>query len=187
MSAAKMNIAAAVIVVVLTAAFVLGLLTPGVKKLKEARASAAQEVERVKEKQAALGNISELYASTVELGSQLQGFRHRLPRDRQFGEFLSYLSDGFRKCKIINYVVEPRPSMTIVEEGVPDELKLAVGTTVLPVRIEFQTDFPAMVKFLDYLEKNRRLSHVESLKLINDEMKPGRIKADIVVHTYFRP
>ena len=44
-----------------------------------------------------------------------------------------------------------------------------------------------MVKFLDYLEKNRRLSHVESLKLINDEMKPGRIKADIVVHTYFRP
>ena len=55
MSAAKMNMAAAGIVVVLTAAFVLGLLTPGVKKLKEARASAAQEVERVKEKQAALG------------------------------------------------------------------------------------------------------------------------------------
>lgn len=187
MNPSRMNLTAAGIVVVLAATFSLGLLRPGVKKLEAARAEAAQQVERVKEKQSSLGQVGDLYASILELGRRMSNFRERLPSDRQFGEFLSYLSDAFRNCDIENYVVEPRPSLTIIDELLPEEMKLLNGTTILPVRIEFRTDFSSMVKFLNRLEKNSRLSHIESFKLTNDEASPGHVKADMVVHTYFHP
>lgn len=187
MNPSKMNMAAVGIVIVLGGAFALFFLRPGVQKLDAARNDAAQQVERVKEKQAALGSVSDLYASILELGRQMMDFRKQLPSDRQFGEFLNYLSESFRRCHIENYVVEPKPALIIEKTSVPEDLTLLAGTTVLPVRIEFQTDFPAMVKFLNRLEKNTRLSHVESIKLVNDEVKPGRVKADMVLHTYFHP
>lgn len=187
MNPSKMNLAAAGVVVVLGTAFALGFLRPGVRRLEAARADAAQQVERVREKQAALGSVSDLYSSILDLGRQMFDFRKRLPSDRQFGEFLNYLSDSFRRCKIENYVVEPKPALLIDDSSVPEDLTLLAGTTVLPVRIEFQTDFPSMVKFLNRLEKNTRLSHVESISLVNDELKPGSVKADMVLHTYFHP
>lgn len=187
MNATRMNIAVVAIVAVLATAFGLGALRPGLTQLKAQRQKLDAEALKVREEQSSIGDISELYASIVDLDQQMEDFRHRLPMDREFGEFLNALAENIKKSGIEDYIVEPRSPRTIDETKLPEDLFIVKGTTVLPVRVAFDCSFGPALEFLNQMEELKRLTHVESLRMVNQADQPGKVSVEIILHTYCNP
>ncbi|MBN2560683.1 MAG: type 4a pilus biogenesis protein PilO [Phycisphaerae bacterium] len=183
----KMNLIVVTIVVALTAGFVFGLLIPGSRDIEKVRGEVAEEVAAVRADQQRVGNVSELYASIMEMDERMRDFRKRLPADRQFGEFLNDLSENLKKSDINDYVVQPRRALRLDETRLPETLQLAKGTIILPVRLSFETSFTKLFEFLKNVEALPRLFHVEDVKVVNDEVQPGEVRVEILLHTYHYP
>ncbi|RIK66400.1 MAG: hypothetical protein DCC65_09660 [Planctomycetota bacterium] len=184
MSAARMNLAVTAVVVAISAAFGLGAVRPGLKELEDRRAKLDAEAMKVREQQAGVGDIGRLYAAIVDLDRAMQDFRSRLPADRQFGEFLNAIAENIRSSGIEDYIVEPQSPRRIDESKLPEDLEIVKGTTVLPVRVAFECGFGPALEFLDRMENLTRLSHVESLRMVNLEEQPGRVRVEVTLHTY---
>jgi Tfp pilus assembly protein PilO len=184
MNMLKLNLAAVAAVAVLAAAFVFGLLRPGMRELRDCQAQIADKQAKVQDDQQQLGNVGDVYASILHLDEAMHNFRVRLPPERRFGEFLNALSENLERCEISDYIVQPRTPLRVDEKKLPESYKLAVGTTILPVTISFHGSFSQVFKFLSDMDALSRLSHVESIKLVNDEQRPGQVSAEIALHTY---
>ncbi|HVP11665.1 MAG TPA: type 4a pilus biogenesis protein PilO [Phycisphaerae bacterium] len=180
----KLNVAAVVAVIVLTAAFVLGLVRPGIKDLKACQAEIVAKQAAVQAEQQKLGNVGDLYASIMQLDEAMRDFHVRLPVERRFGEFLSDLSESLNKSKIDDYVVQPRQPLCVEQNKLPEPLKLASGTTILPVFISFRSSFTQLFEFLSRVESLPRLSHIESIRAVNDDQHPGTVSVEMTLHTY---
>lgn len=187
MNMLKLNVGVALLVVALTTAFVLALVRPGMKELKACQAEIADKQAAVCAEQERLGNIGGLFASVLQLDEAMRDFRVRLPEDRRFGEFLNDLSENLKKCGIDDYVVQPKPALLADEGKLPEALKVAAGTTILPVNISFRGTFVQLFDFLAGLESLSRLSHVEAIKVVNDEQHPGSVGVEMMLHTYQHP
>jgi Tfp pilus assembly protein PilO len=187
MSIRRLNVIVVGSVLGLTALFLAALLLPGVRDLRRQRARIGEELQAVAARQQEVGHVGELYASNLEMERQVREQRRQLPADRQFGEFLNALSESLRRRKIGQYVVQPGPEQTLDEARLPDPLRVAAGTAILPVRISFEGSFAQVFDFLKDVEDLPRLSHVESMKVRNDEHGPGRVRAEIVLHTFHQP
>ncbi len=183
----RLNVTVVAIVLVLTSAFVFGLFMPGMGRLREARAELAEKVAKVKTDQQQVGDVSDLYASILHMDEKTRDFRKRLPAERQFGEFLNDLSDNLETSGIEDYSVQPRSAQVLDQAKLPASLKLAEGTILLPVVVSFESDFDDLFKFLRGVESLPRLSHVEMLKLVNDEERPGRVAVEVTLCTYHHP
>jgi Tfp pilus assembly protein PilO len=180
----KLNITAVALVIILTSAFVLGLVRPGLKELHACHTEIADKQAVVHAEQDRLGNVGDLYESILRLDEAMRGFRVRLPVERRFGEFLNDLSEHLKRCKIDDYVVQPRPALRLDESKLPESVKLAAGMTILPVNISFRSSFVQLFDFLGGIESLTRLSHVESIKVGNDEQHPGEVNVEMTLHTY---
>lgn len=187
MSIFKLNLIAVGVVVALTAGFAFGLLVPGVRRLDHTRQNLTQQAAAVETDQQTVGNVSDVYAAILRINEQMADFQKRLPQDRQFGEFLNEISDHLKKSDIQEYSVQPRPARQVEETKLPEELKLAKGTVILPVSLSFETSFTKLFEFLKSLQAMPRLFHVESMSLLNDETQPGRVRVEMVLQTYHRP
>ena len=187
MTTLKLNVTVVAIVLVLTSAFVFGLLMPGVGRLREARAELAEKVTKVETDQQQVGDASDLYASILQMDEKTRDFRKRLPAERQFGEFLNDLSDNLEASGIEDYSVQPRPAQVLDQTKLPASLKLTEGTVLLPVVVSFEGDFGGLFEFLRGIESLPRLSHVETLRLVNDEKRPGRVAVELTLCTYHHP
>ena len=187
MSTMKLNLIIVGVVVTLTAGFAAGLLIPGVRDLDQARQEVADKLAVVQTEQQQVGNVSELYSSILQMDVQLTDFRKRLPEDRQFGEFLNDLSENLKRNQIDEYIVQPRPARPLDETKLPADRKLAKDTVILPVSVAFETSFTKLFEFLKSMEAMPRLYHVESLKVVNDEQRPGTVKVELGLQTYHRP
>lgn len=187
MNAARMNLGVVGIVVVLTGGFAFGVLMPGMRELKSRHVAIGAEAEKVRAAQQSIGNLGGLYASIVELDRQMKDFRERLPADRQFGEFLNALAENMKLSGIDDYVVEPKPPREIDESRLPEELRIVRGTTVLPVRVTFDGGFAPVMEFVRLMEQLPRLSQVESMKVVNIEDRPGKLRVELLLHTFCRP
>jgi len=187
MSTRKLNLIVLICGVVLTAGFVFGLLAPGIRESRRRQVSLHEKLREVAAEQQQVGNVSELYASIVELDEKLRGHRRRLPTERQFGAFLSSLSDTLKSVGVDQYVVQPRPEQQLDEARLPDRLKILRGIMILPVRVSFEGTFSQVFDFLKAVEELPRLSQLESMKLVNDQTGAGRLRAEILLHSYHRP
>ncbi|MCG8406514.1 MAG: type 4a pilus biogenesis protein PilO [Phycisphaerales bacterium] len=187
MSLFRINLIVLVTVLISTAAFAWGLLLPGLDEFRATHNKIDIELKRLEENQRAAGNISDLYASIVRLNEEMSNFRKRLPAERKFGEFLNDLSLCLERAKIEHYNIQPHQAQEVAPDKLPDELELAVNTTVLPVSVSFEGSFTGVFDFLTRLESLERLTHVESLNVVNNENRPGWVKVEIVLHTYHRP
>jgi Tfp pilus assembly protein PilO len=180
----KLNVVVVLLVVVLTIAFALGLVRPGIKDLKACQAEIADKQAALHADQQQLGNVGDLFGSILHLDEAMRDFRVRLPAERRFGEFLNDLSENLEKNRIDDYVVQPKPALELDEGNLPETVKLAAGTTILPVHIAFRGTFAQLFDFLVGLESLSRLSHVESIKVVNDEKRPGSVNVEMTLHTY---
>lgn len=183
----KLNLIVICVVAGLTGLFVGALLLPGTKELNLRLDEAAQKMQEVRAAQEEVGDVGELYATIVELDKRMADYRQHLPMERQFGEFLRSLSENLRTAGIDQNVVQQRAEQRLDETKLPASLKPALGTGILPVQISFESSFSQLFDFLKSVESLPRLSHVESLQLTNDEHSPGRVRAEIVLHTYYHP
>lgn len=183
----KLNLAIVAVVLAATAAFTWGLLLPGTKDLRERREQIAAGLDKIEKTQRAVGDVGSLYASIQSLNAETQNFREQLPEDRRFGQFLNDLSGCLEKSKIADYAIQPLPSRVVIPEQLPEDLKLAKGTVILPVRILFESSFEHVFGFLARMESLKRLCHVENLELANDESRPGHVKIDLELHAYHQP
>jgi Tfp pilus assembly protein PilO len=187
MSTLKINLLVMAVALVLSAGFVFGLLVPGLTELKQCHAEIATLQSDVRKDQKKLGDVSRLYASILEMDDEMRDFRAQLPVERRFGQFLNDLSENLEACSISNYVVQPKPARKVEGEDLPDEFKLAEGTRILEVSISFSGGFDQLFNFLDGISSLPRLSHVESMKVVNDEKHPGRVDVEMIVHAYHQP
>jgi Tfp pilus assembly protein PilO len=183
----KLNLSTIFVVVALTAAFTFGLVIPGLKELHWREARFVDQLAKVQVDQRKVGEVSELYLAIMKNTEQMQDSRSRLPADRALGEFLYDLAENLKKHAIDDYVVLPRPARQVDPAKLPRLLKSAEGTTVLPVSVSFGSSFVQLFDFLDSMESLPRLSHVESLKLVNNERRPGNVRVEMLLHTYHRP
>lgn len=184
MNMLKLNLAVVGVVVALTGAFAFGLLLPGAKELDDCHERLGVDQNIVQEKQKQVGDVSHLYASIMEMNEATRDYREKLPADRRFGQFLSDLSAMLRAAQIGDYVVQPRSAMEVDPQKLPASLKLSAGTTILPVNISFEGSFSQVFEFLKGLESMKRVMHVESLRLTNDEDEPGHVAVEMMLHTY---
>ena len=184
MNMLKLNIAVVALVIALTLGFVLGFVKPGLSEIKACQAQITEKQAKVGAEQNQLGNVGDLYASIVQLDEEMRGFRVRLPEERRFGEFLNDISERLKKCKIDDYVVQPRSALRVDETKLPPTKKLPLGTIILPVSISFRGSFQQLFDFLDGVELLPRLSRVESIKVVNDQQHPGEIAVELTLHTY---
>ncbi|MEK6644860.1 MAG: type 4a pilus biogenesis protein PilO [Planctomycetota bacterium] len=187
MTLKKLNLIVAGVAIGTTAVFVGALAIPGSKKLTAERTMLKEQLAAVQQEQQALGNVSEVYASLVEMNKKNRDFANKLPVERQFGEYLQSLSDTMNRSGIQEGSVQQKGELQIDETALPTHVKLIKGTGVLPVDVGFDSTFAQLFDFLKGVEALPRMSHVESLKITNDEQNPGRIHADLVLHTYYRP
>lgn len=183
----KLNLIVVAVVLAMTAGFVLGLLIPGMEDLEERRAKLAEEVARVQSKQKEVGNVSELYASIVEMDEKTHDFRKRLPAERRFGEFINDVCETLRSCNINDYFPQQKAAKRLDAAKLPASLQRAAGTVILPVSISFETRFTTTFEFLKGVGSLPRLSRVTSLKLVNSENRPGRVSVEMMLDTYHHP
>jgi len=183
----KLNVATIAVVLVLSGAFLLGLLAPGLKELSAARAELTRKVDTVAAAQHQANNLTELYQSILELRERQKEHRRRLPADRQIGEFLKDLSENLKKCGIDDYTVQPRRPQILEPAALPAEQQLVAGTTVLRVGVSFVATFPQTFEFLRGMQQQPRLFHVEMLHLAGAADARGRLEVEMVLNTYHRP
>jgi len=186
-SVLKLNVVIVAIVLVATAAFTWGLLLPGLDELDRKQEEIKAELAKVGQVQQEVRDVGALYASIQSLNAETRTFRERLPDQRRFGEFLNDLSQCLEKSKVTDYAIQPMPTEKVAVEQLPDNLKSAVGTMILPVHISFHSSFERVFGFLVHLESLRRVFHIETLELSNDPSQPGRVKAEMILHTYYQP
>jgi len=180
----KLNLVVVLAVCVVTAAFGLALVRPGLAELKACEDQVAAEQTKVQQTQDELGSISGLYASILRLDEEVRDFRLRLPAERRFGEFLSELSQCLEESAVTDYAVQPKPVLAVVDPNLPASLRLAAGSNILPVNVSFRGTFSQVFTFLSNVESLPRLVRVESFRLVNDENRPGKVKVDMTLHTY---
>lgn len=186
MNRLRANLMVMVAVLVLATGFAFGLLVPGTKDLKKRRAEIGARLDEVRTEQETLGNMTELSVAIVNLEKQMRDFREKLPEERQFGEFLAAVSRAFENAGVRDYRVEPMPEMGLDKSRLPKSLSAARDTCILPVEVAFTGRFAQMVDALSALERLKRIFHVESLEVRNDEASPGRVKVRCILHTYHR-
>jgi Tfp pilus assembly protein PilO len=183
----RVNILVVTLAVILSTAFAAGYLIPGMKKLSVCRAEILQRVQVVREEQRSVGNLSELYARNMEMNGRLCNYRHRLPKERQFGEFLKSLSDLLSEAGVTQSSVQQKPELRIDPHALPPHLESARGIGILPVQVNFTGNGEQVHGFFGAVESLPRIAHVESLKMVNDETSPGRVTVEMTIHTYYQP
>ena len=187
MSAMRMNLVVIGVVLALSGTFALALMLPGTKKMSAKQAEVSDALKEVQNKQAELGNVSELYASIQAMDQQTKDYREKLPEDKAFGEFLRAVSANLKKEGIEDFVVQPHEPMSIDDTRLSPSYLSAKGTIVLPVSLQFETDLGKLFGFLSQMDKLTRLSTVENMTLLNNENKPGHVAVEMMVHTYQHP
>lgn len=187
MSILKLNLIVVTLVLTLTAGFVLVLLIPGLETLEQRREALDKEIAEVQGKQQMVGNVSDLYASILKMDEEMSDFRKRLPAERRFGEFVNDVCESLMDRGINDYFPQQKPARYLDGTKLPDQLKRARNTVILPVSFSFETDFNTLFEFLKCIDSLPRLSHVESMQVVNEETQPGRISVEMVLHTYNNP
>lgn len=187
MSPLRLNLIVLGAVVVIAGGFTLGLLRPGLRELDDRRAQLSAEVQQMRQRQEAVGNIGELYSSIVSMDELMQTFRKRLPTHQQVGEFLRDVSDALAKCGIKDYVVEPGMPHPVDENRIPADKQIVKGTVIIPVSLSFDCEFDSLASFLDRLEGLERLNHLAWMNVTNDTTVPGQVHVEVVIHAFHRP
>lgn len=187
MNEVKGNLITVGVVVLLWAGFALGVLLPGRRSLSEKQQRVEATAQRVRSEYSTVVDMSAVFAEILRLEQDNAHYRERIPSERRFGEFLNNLSQCLQTAGIADFVVEPRPEQLWTEQDLPDELKSARGMTLLRVRVTFQGKFDNLFDFLSAVEAIPRLSHVESMTVRNQEEQIGRIDAEIILRTYYKP
>ncbi|MCB9858094.1 MAG: type 4a pilus biogenesis protein PilO [Phycisphaerales bacterium] len=184
MSSKRLNVITISVVVVAVLGFTFGLLLPGNRRLEELQNSIAAEQLAVAIKQAEVGDISGLYKDLVTLSDDVRTFRERLPTDRRLGEFLNELSDAMSKKGISDFNVQPLPATRVASDDLPERLRLANGTGVLPVQIAFRSDFKHAFELLDAIEVLPRLAYVERFQVEAVDELSGELNVTMVVQAF---
>lgn len=184
MTSARLNLIIIGVVIGLSAIFGFCFMLPGTKTLAAKEREVGCELDQVKNKQTELGNVGELYSSIQEMDQQMKDFREKLPPDKAFGEFLRDVSENLKKEGIDDFVVQPKPPLRIDETHLPPSFEPVKGTVVLPVGLQFETSFEKVFSFLMSMDDLTRISNVESLSLINDESRPGRVHVEMMLRTF---
>lgn len=187
MSMFKLNLVIIGVVLATAAAFTWGMFLPGLDELRERRGRISAGLDEIAQTQRAVGDVGSLYASIQSLNEEMRNFREQLPTERRFGEFLNDLSGCLEQSKIADYAIQPMPLMVVDPVQLPEDLKLAEGTVILPVRVLFDSSFEYVFDFLSRMESLKRVCHVESLELVNDESRPGHVRIEMELHTYHQP
>lgn len=187
MSVFRLNVMVVGLVIVSTGAFAWGWLLPGMDDLRDRHDQIATELEALQKQQRSVGDVGSLYQSIVGLSEEMSNFERRLPTKRRIGEFRHDLTQCLEGSGIRYYRPKELPAVEADPQRLPEHLRQAARTVILPIRVSFTSAFSDVFEFLKCVEDLERLSHVESVEMENDEGNPGSVRVQIVLHTFHRP
>lgn len=184
MKANRLNMITIAIVLALSAGFGFGVMMPGARKMGALRDAIVAEQAAVRLRQAEVGDVSAVYKQLVTLSEDVSSFRQKLPSDRRMGEFLNGISDAMSQTGIRDFHVQPLPPTRVMSENLPEHLRLANGTGVLPVKIAFESDFQKAFELLDAIEVLPRLAYVERFDVKSMDERSTRLSVTMVVQAF---
>lgn len=184
MTPAKMNAITIAVVVISLAVFLAGVLVPGLRGLDELQAEIATEQGVVVGRQAEVGDVSLVYKDLMHLSDEVRNFRTRLPNDRQFGAFLNDLTVALDSCGIGDYLMEEQQELRVDSERLPETMKLAAGTEILPVKIVFEAEFRDAFALIEKLESMPRLVYIEQVDMKSPDEGGSRLAVSMIVHAF---
>jgi Tfp pilus assembly protein PilO len=184
MTPMKMNVLTIAVVLVASLGFAAGVLVPGLRDLDRKHIEIATEQQTLKERQNEVGDVSAVYQDLMALSEEVSDFRQRLPNERQSGEFMDDLTKALMSCDIQGYFAQPEPGLRISPDRLPEHLKLAAETEILPVKVTFEAEFRDAFKFIDKLESMPRLVYIEQVDMKTPSDDVGRLSVSMIVHAY---
>jgi len=176
------------VLVAITGAFAWFALVPAEHRLKSARAESETLRGEIEEQSRQIALLRQLHDEVSQLERATGGFRLRVPRDHDLGEFLKDLAAMLEQNGFARYTFQPQMAKPVTAERMTPELvRAAPGLQVQPVVVQIAGEFESLFATLRELERMPRLSQIESLVLDADPEHPGRVKVEMLINTYFLP
>jgi len=179
-----LNIATIGVLITATAGFIFGLMLPRARVLGDETARVTSEQQTVSDRQREVGDISNVYLDMMKLSKDVSSFRDRLPSDRRFGEFLNDLSDAMVSVGITEYHVQPLPNRRVEVDTLPERLRVAEGTGIVPIKLAFRSEFQEVFELLAVVEALPRLVYVEKIDIETVDEVSGQLNVTLVVQAF---
>lgn len=175
--------------VIAAAVFFSGVVVvPGRGRIQTARAEVWQIQHDMSATGVQISAAERIVAELTSLRDATRDFPYRIPDDHQMGEFLRDLGLILERAGMQNYIFQPRPAHTIeparLPRGAPPQ---AVGIQVQPVLVQCEGRFGPLFAALRDMESLHRLSRIERLDAKADPERPGWLKVEMLITTFFWP
>jgi len=182
----KLNFIFVAVIVVAAGAFAAGFMFPGLRELSRERDKISVEIDKARQMQSQLGDMSKLYEGLMTLRENEQSLWYLIPMEPRLGQLQGRLATLAEESGIEAPEIQPNTPLDVEPSRLPEQLRLAANLTVQPIMVKFEGQFDQLTGFLAAIEKMERLVRVDSLKIVNNEQKPGRIVVEMLLHAYHR-
>lgn len=170
------------------AAFALLVLLPGNRKLKAARAESAALREQMEVEALQIECLDAVQQRVNLLREGTRDFSTSIPSEHRLGDFLRGLGGVLQRNGMENHILQPRPVHAVAAGAFPAACAATfAGMQAQPVLVQCEGRFSGVFDSLKDLEDLPRLSRVERLTLASDPAKPGKVKMEMLLETYFLP
>ncbi len=186
MNLTKLNAIFVTAIVIAAGAFSIGLVFPGLKELEQERNRISEELSQAAGIQRQVGDISSLYQDLMDLREREKALWYEVPPEPRLGQLLNQLSKCVLATGVEKYDIQPDMPRDVDPARLPDQLRLASNLTVQPVVLKFEGKFGQFLQLLEEIKKLERLVRVDTMKILNNESKPGVLSIELVLHAYQR-
>lgn len=175
--------------VIAAAVFFYGVVVaPGRGRIQTARAEVEQIQHDVSETGVQISAAERIVAELNALREATSSFHRRIPDDHQMGEFLRDLGLILERAGMQNYIFQPRPAHAIEAARLPHSAPPETAAIqVQPVLVQCEGRFGPLFEALREMESLPRLSRIERLDAKADPERPGWLKVEMLITTFFWP
>lgn len=169
-------------------AFCVLVLVPGERKLKTARGATQSLRDAIAAESIRYLSLEGLNQEVQRLRRGTRDFEDRVPTDHRLGDFLRDLAAVLQRSGMENHILQPRPVQAVLPQQLPAGCESQFAALrVQPVLVQCEGNFGGVCTSLRGLETLPRISRVASLKITADPSRPGRIKIEMLLDTFFLP
>ena len=154
--------------------FVIFWYLPLRKKMGTIRQTKAEQVLTIARGMADVGQLPVLEKQLQEMRIKLEDYEAKIPDQRDFGSFLSRITDLMNKHNLKEQSIEPGD---IVE---------ADKFNCIPVSMKCKGRLTQLFNFYDRLQALDRLVRIEQIKLSNDAGYSGQVRMNTKAIIYYR-
>jgi Tfp pilus assembly protein PilO len=152
--------------------FYLAIYLPQAELSRQLTARILAQQQELNIETATARNLPAVERQVTGLIARLQGLKH-VPDQPDIGEFVRVINQLSQESSLTKMDVQPG---TARQSALYDER---------PVKLTFQGDFSGVYEFLQGIEGLKRLTRIQSVKLLGITGKPGQVSAEVSICIYY--